>query len=159
MTTANLNERIEKLQEEIGLPMEFFWKLLKEDDWSFVIKLHALVEAIVNHLIIKKIGLSQLGKIIPKLQLNNDKSGRLAFLEALNLLNDDQRSFIKHLSEIRNDFVHDIKKVNLTLKSYFEQSSKERYKKTFGNSKIKYEKRTLEEIFIELPKTAIFITS
>lgn len=162
MTTTDYdyNELIENLQKQIGLPKDFFWKLLKEDDWSFVIKLHAFVEAVVTHLIIKKISLNQLEEIISNLELSNSKSGRLAFLKALNLIPRWQ-SFIKRLSEIRNDFVHDVKKVNLTLESYFKQCSKEKIKndkKLFGDSKVKYMNRSLEKIFNASPKTAIFIT-
>jgi len=33
------------------LPDDFYNNLLKEDDWSFVIKLHSLIEASVTHLL------------------------------------------------------------------------------------------------------------
>jgi len=34
----------ERFSHELGLPHRFLFDLLKEDDWSLVIKLHALVE-------------------------------------------------------------------------------------------------------------------
>jgi hypothetical protein len=42
----------QKLERELGMPDGWFRALYKEDsDWAFVIKLHALLEAAVAHVI------------------------------------------------------------------------------------------------------------
>ena len=43
--------RLDELESNIGVEQGFFDRLLHEDDWSFVIKLHAVFEAVVTHLL------------------------------------------------------------------------------------------------------------
>ena len=40
---------LQVLESELNLPPQFLERLRLEDDWSFVIKTHALVEAAVSH--------------------------------------------------------------------------------------------------------------
>ncbi len=40
------------LERRIGLPEGFFAHLLDENDWSFIIKLHALFEAACTHMLL-----------------------------------------------------------------------------------------------------------
>jgi hypothetical protein len=47
----NQEESLEALELDLGLPKGFCVKLIEEDDWSFVIKLHALLENAVSELI------------------------------------------------------------------------------------------------------------
>lgn len=49
-------EAVEELVKELGLPEGFYAELLGEDDWSFIIKLHALMEAAVTGLIVAALG-------------------------------------------------------------------------------------------------------
>ncbi len=44
----NQDESLQELELDLGLPKGFCIKLLEEDDWSFVIKLHALLESAVG---------------------------------------------------------------------------------------------------------------
>ena len=48
---AGQDESLQELELDLGLPKGFCFKLLEEDDWSFVIKLHALLESAVSELI------------------------------------------------------------------------------------------------------------
>jgi hypothetical protein len=36
---------LESLEKDLGLPRGFCFRLRHEDDWSFVVKLHALIES------------------------------------------------------------------------------------------------------------------
>lgn len=42
----------------------------------------------------------------------------MRFAAPLGLLDDDEQQFIRNLSEIRNDFVHDVGKVGTSLMAY-----------------------------------------
>jgi len=44
--------RYAELEKAVGVRAGFFYRLLEEDDWSFVIKLHALFEAVCSHLLL-----------------------------------------------------------------------------------------------------------
>jgi hypothetical protein len=51
--TADQLDIVEESEPLLGLEKGFFRKLLTEDDWSFVIKTHALIEAALTRLALK----------------------------------------------------------------------------------------------------------
>src|SRR2546421_5756295 len=105
-------------EKELGLHKGFFVNLLlKGDDWSFVIKLHALVEASVAHTVAATCG-EKLLDVFSRLELSSDTMGKLAFAKALKLLDEGERKFIRRLSEIRNAFAHDVRQAETTLDEY-----------------------------------------
>jgi hypothetical protein len=117
-----------QFEKEIGLPGSFFLNLLvKEDDWSFIIKLHALVEAAVSHLLATICGDKLLG-IFTRLELSSDTVGKLAFAKVLDVLDSDERTFIRKLSEIRNSFAHDVRQAGATLAAYVARLNKDQLK-------------------------------
>src|SRR5438876_8460305 len=101
-------------EKEIGLPGGFFLRLLvKEDDWSFVIKLHALIEAAVSHLLATICG-DKLLTVFARLGTRS----KLGFAKALGALDKDERIFIGKLADIRNSFAHDVRQAGATLAAY-----------------------------------------
>lgn len=110
---------IKELEEELAVPAVFFHGLLEEDDWSFAIKLHALIEAAITHLLTEALGEPELRDIISRLELSNLTTGKLAFVKSMSLLDRDSRRFIQKLSELRNHLVHDVANVSINLKDYF----------------------------------------
>lgn len=118
-TIAKLLPFITELEEGLKLPKGFFELLLKEDDWSFVIKLHSLLEASVTQLLTEALNETELADIFSRLEMSNLTTGKLAFVEKLNLLSTDSRRFIQKLSEVRNDFVHKIEYITVDLGKYF----------------------------------------
>jgi hypothetical protein len=110
---------ISELEAQLGLPQGFCHALLEEDDWSFIIKLHSLVEAAVTQLVVETIGLPELHSIFSRLDLSGTSSGKMAFVKELSLLTDDERRFIAKLSEVRNDLVHNISNVSADLHKYY----------------------------------------
>src|SRR5438445_12959245 len=96
-------EAIKQLENNLSLPKSFYRKLLKDDDWSFIIRLHALVEAAVSTLIIEALGHPQLTKIIKRLGTQTKR----AMMKELKLFDKNHQEFLRVLSEVRNDFVHD----------------------------------------------------
>src|SRR5208283_2682599 len=96
-----IKKLLEPLETKLNLEKGFFFKITDEDDWSFIIKLHALIEAAVSHLLTDVLGREELSDVFAELEMSNKKRGKLAFVRALNLLDEDDRRFISKLSELR----------------------------------------------------------
>jgi hypothetical protein len=116
-------------EQDLHLREGFFQMLLQEDDWSFVIKIHALIEAAVSQQLAAVLD-SRLLTIFQHLELGDIRSGKIIFAEALGLLQKDTCRYIRKLSELRNSLVHDIRKTDFSFKGYFE-SLDENQKKAF----------------------------
>lgn len=106
------------LEKKIGLTHGFFNSLLREDDWSFVIKLHALFEAVCNDLLVYHIRETEIRPVVARLALNNESTGKLAFLTALRLIDKPEQRYIRALSKLRNTLVHDVLQSSFTLPDY-----------------------------------------
>jgi hypothetical protein len=104
-----------ELEAKIGVRANFFRDLLVEDDWSFVIKLHALFEAACTHLLLFHFKEPELTEIVSRLELSNKATGKIAFLGRLGLLGTDNRRLVASLSELRNSLVHDIRNAEFSL--------------------------------------------
>lgn len=96
--------------KSIGLSDTFFQGLFQRgDDWTFIIKTHALLESAITHLIVSELDRAELKPVLAKLEMSNTRVGKVAFAKALGLLDKDHRKFVKKLSELRNMLVHDIR--------------------------------------------------
>lgn len=123
-----LSELVPLLETKLGLEQGFFESLAFDDenDWSFVIKAHALAEAAISHLLTETIKRPELGDLFSRLDMSNKSTGKAAFVKALGLLGDEERRFVSALSELRNRLVHDVRNVNFDLLAYVgSQSPKE----------------------------------
>ena len=75
---------IQNIERGLELPDGFLIRLLNErDDWSFIIKTHALVESAVNHALIAKLRKREVSKVIARLDLSNESTGKLALVKSL----------------------------------------------------------------------------
>jgi hypothetical protein len=111
---------LSSIEQEFGLRGGFFLELGREDDWSFVIKMHALVEAMVFHLLTHAIGDTRISEFFERLELSNPRTGKIALAEMLELLESPERRFIRLISELRNRLVHNVRNVNFNLQAYYE---------------------------------------
>jgi hypothetical protein len=107
---------IEELEQSIGVEQGFFARLQHEDDWSFVIKLHAVFEATITHLLAYHFQEEGLSDLLTRLELSNTTTGKLAFLKALGLQGRENRRYVISLSELRNALVHDVRNCSFDLK-------------------------------------------
>jgi len=108
-------EGVLELESKVSVRPGFFAALLDEDDWSFVIKLHALFEAACTHLLLFHFKEPQLAEVISRLELSNKTTGKVAFLSNLELLGKEARRLIAELSELRNRLVHDVRSAGFSL--------------------------------------------
>jgi hypothetical protein len=125
--TADLFAQMKRIGISLPLPDDG-----DKGDWSFLIRLHTMIEASLNHLITTYLGDVRLLPIITRLETGNTATGKLAFLSALNLLSSPCRSFIKHFSEIRNDLVHNVQNVEFDLSSYMQTMDKQRKRNLYA---------------------------
>ena len=105
-----------ELEASIGVEPGFFERLQREEDWSFVIKLHAVFEETVTHLLAYHFQEEALNDLLARLELSNKTTGKLAFLKALGLQGTENRRYISSLSELRNALVHDVRNCSFNLK-------------------------------------------
>lgn len=101
------------LVDELREKGDFLHGLLKQDDWSFVITAHALLEAAITQMVIANVGSEQLASFIERLPLGG-QFGKIKLCEQLDLLPDAHRKFARWFSEFRNPLVHRLDKVTFT---------------------------------------------
>lgn len=126
MNIDDLGDSVGRLEGDCGLPEGFCVKLVQEDDWSFVIKMHSLLESAVSRLLTTALGRSELEDIFSALDTSNTKTGKIAFTSALGLLPKQHLDFIRSLSELRNRLVHRVKNVACDLHKHFQEEREKR---------------------------------
>jgi hypothetical protein len=107
-------------------------KFESDDDWSFVIKSQAVIEAAVTELLVDAIGDSRLHKIFERLPLADQQIGKIQVAKELGLLNERQRGFVRILAALRNDLAHRIENVEFSLEKHvngLSESDRNRWQK------------------------------
>jgi hypothetical protein len=108
---------IAEVETQIGLSPGFLNGLWHESDWALVIKLHALIEAVVVHAIVERLGEPKLVDNFARLSLGG-RNGKRSFARSLGVLTQFQDKFIEELSRLRNRMAHDPRDASLTLDQY-----------------------------------------
>jgi hypothetical protein len=116
--TVGLLENVASLEKLLGIRSGFFNELGTEDDWSFVIKTHALVESGLTRLLESKVSPTIPQEFINRLDLSGSRHSKLKLLELLGLVKPTQVRFVRGLSRIRNRLVHNITHVGFVLADY-----------------------------------------
>ncbi len=100
----------------VGLPPMSFPKLISErDDWSFIVKLHAIIECALTRLLEKR-------------NTDHDFDDPISFTGKLQLLQsvlavpeEEYRSFLVALNYLRNRFAHEAKYIVADLQTVFQE--------------------------------------
>ncbi len=121
------------LELELGLPENWITFIAAEDDWSFVVKCHALLESAANRALTEALGRPNLSEFISRLELSGVKTGKVSLLVNLDHLDSDCKRFISKLSELRNAFVHEVANTTLTINELLERLP-EKDRKGFVNA-------------------------
>jgi hypothetical protein len=127
--------KIEELERKLVLPPRFCQDLLADDDWSFVIKAHAVVECALSQLLARALGVPQLEKVFARLGTSSPSTGKLAFLKALDIFEEDELRFMRKLSELRNQLVHHVENTSYSFAADFSlrgQEAKVQFIKDFS---------------------------
>ena len=164
--SSEIQQKVDEFEERLGLPQGFYAHFLKEDDWSFVIKISALVEAACTHILSYKFRHPELEDNFSYLEQGNRKVGRVALLKKAGALYEDQAKILYSLAELRNSLAHNIKNTNFNFNEYvkkLDKNQKNKFVNEFGNG-------VKDEILIgdvvvqrvtfvlENPKLAIWLT-
>lgn len=118
---------IRSLEQDLGLPPGFIDALGDEDDWSFIIKAQALVEAALAHAVAVTLGRPELDQMIADMS----PSWKLDYAHALALVDGREKACISAVFGLRNRLVHDIRNVSFDLKKHFE-SAREQIQTNLG---------------------------
>jgi hypothetical protein len=112
---------VDRLERALGLPHGFYEHLVDtDDDWSFVIKIHALMESSMTMLLTERIGgrslpdSPELADALSHLEMSRTHVGKVELAFTLGLIKTRDRRLLRFLSELRNTFVHHIKNVSPT---------------------------------------------
>lgn len=116
--TKQLLDEVGDLEPHVGLPQGFCLGLLKDDDWSFVIKIHALIETSLTRLLCAIVEPEPLKELIVTLDVSGGRFSKVTLLKHLNAIQGHEVKAIREISKIRNRFVHNIKYVGFDLTRY-----------------------------------------
>lgn len=119
-----LQQRHNELFDALDQKRETLFKILSEDDWSFVIKMHAFIEAMVTELLLTQINDVRIRPTIERLPLCDEQAGKLKMAKDLELLDASERRFIKMFSNLRNNLAHRIENVDFTFKDHINSLDK-----------------------------------
>jgi hypothetical protein len=148
------------LKDSVGLPRELLESLGRDDDWTFVVKMHGILEAALNHLLLTQFDNPALAQIVPRLETNNERTGKIAFLKAFDLLPTNARTFIKRFSEVRNIAVHDIRNFDLNLVKYLASLKDRELRKSWEIALTSWmgaePSEAVREFSLHVPKEAIY---
>jgi hypothetical protein len=134
--------RAAKMDESGDNDIDGLWKWLQEDigrnifsksneppdDWTLIVKLHAMIETGLNGAILLHLSEPALEPIIAKLDTSNQATGKVAFAKALKIIPKASAIFIQQLSEFRNYCVHDIQHFDFDLQKHLDGMKPDRKK-------------------------------
>lgn len=132
---ALLRELVSDFNECVASSRDLLLKLLSEDDWSFIIKSHAFLEAAVTEAIVHKLDDQRMLRVVERLPLSNDEYGKLTIAKDLDVVPKEQRTCIRRLSELRNNVVHRPENINFTFESFItdlDRQQKQRWQETMA---------------------------
>lgn len=115
---ADLFTDLKQFEQRLGLPDGFYEHLIREDDWSFVIKLNALFEAACTHILATRLHAPELEKSLAHLDLGNSKCGKVVLLRNLGAIAAEQATLLRMLAELRNTLVHNITNVTFSFSAH-----------------------------------------
>ena len=137
------------------------FSLLEEDDWSLVIKGHALIESVITELILLQTNENKLKPIIERLPLHDSQASKIKILKIYSLITVEQSRFIKKLSELRNNLAHKIENINFLfdehVKTFDKNQSKFWIKSLTWYAEDQETRETYSKAAIENPKFAIWM--
>jgi hypothetical protein len=96
----------------------FLEKLDQDNDWAYLIKVQALIEASITEAIIARLGDERIRRLVERLPLADTEIGKIALAKDLDLLDSSQRKFVRRLASLRNNLAHRVDHVDFTFATY-----------------------------------------
>ena len=163
---SEIQSKVDEFESRLGLAQGFYNDLLNEDDWSFVIKISALIEAACTHILSYKVRYPDLEDNFTYLEQGNKKVGRVALLKKIGALYENQTKALYALAELRNSLAHDVRNTNFRFDEHMaslDANQKRNFIAHFGQSlreeiDINGTIVRREQFVIENPKLGIWFT-
>lgn len=167
MPERHIFHDIASFEQRLSLPDGFFVQLLREDDWSFVIKLNALFEAACAHALTTRLNAPELIDQFARLELADRERGKVKFLSKLNCITEEQAKFLRELATLRNTLAHNVSQVTFTFDRYvsgLDSNQKKKLATIFGHGcndpiPVEGEKIPLTKFAAENTKFVIWLTA
>jgi hypothetical protein len=121
---SNIFNDVADFESRLNLPKDFYRNLLKEDDWSFIIKVSALFEAATTHLLAVRFRAPEIETELAFLEQANPRNGKIVLLEKMEALYKEQANFLTKLANLRNQLAHKIENVNFNFDNYISDMDK-----------------------------------
>lgn len=106
---------VEAVEPQLGLEAKFFRNLYKDGDWSFIIKLHALIESCLSRELVAVVEPEGLKSFVRKLDLAGGRTSKLELLKSVAEISSNELKVIRGVAKIRNRLVHDVRHVSFDL--------------------------------------------
>jgi hypothetical protein len=156
---------VAQFERRLSLPDGFYDRLIKEDDWSFVIKLNSLFEGACTHVLAVRLHSPELLDALAHLDFAHSKFGKIAMLRSLNAITPVQFSILRCLAELRNQLVHRISNVAFMFNEYVATLDKNQPKaliRAFGNGvadpiEIEGIRISRDKFVVENPKLSLWL--
>lgn len=157
-----LSELKRGLSNSIIEKIDFLSPLLYVDDWTLIVKAHAAIENIITDLILARINEPKLKGVIERLPLSDEEIGKLIIVKEYNLLSENERSFIKKFSALRNHIIHKYENLNFKFSEYLNSLDSNQYKSWAKNitqfAKDNESRRTWIELLKKAPETVLWVS-
>lgn len=116
---ASHSPSLSYVEATLGLESGFVAGLLdEEDDWAFIIKTAVVVEATLGRVIVSMLQPSKVTRHIRTLPMDG-RTGKIQLAYDLGIIGAKSMARLRAFAEIRNDFAHDLKVMQLSLPDYF----------------------------------------
>ena len=114
---ANLFETSLLAEHRLRVPPLFYHRLQQlDDDWGFVLKLHAFFEGALTHTLVQK--LRRHPKSADGLTPRDSFTSRVHLADRLGILEPDPKAFLLAINQLRNDLTHNIRFIDFNLDRY-----------------------------------------
>lgn len=151
-----------ELLSELKGKSDFMLSLIESDDWSMIIKSHALLESLVTELIVSRTEEPKLKALLERLPLSDDQIGKIKIAKDYDLLSSSERAFIRRFAVLRNQLVHKFENLDFDLVTCV-QGLDTNQKKSWRNAFTWYEhgknvENSWSDATISNPKLAVWLS-
>jgi len=130
--SASVTAGLQGLAHILGLRENFLIDLFMDpDDWSFIVKSHALLESVICTLLAMHLRKQELESVLAE---EVEMKPRIEMTKALGITTTEDRKAMYALGKLRNKLVHNAKDTSFTFVEYFKNKEvKKNFSETFGH--------------------------
>jgi hypothetical protein len=114
------------LESEFGLPDGILIDLFDESDWSFLIRIAAILEAAFAQSLTKASADIRLEGFFDALTFSEAPTGKIGMASRYKLIDQDDKHLIRWIMSARNRCVHGIKNLSISLEQFLQDNNEEK---------------------------------